>query len=198
MFATASPGVSWSTLVISQSASSAAGTVTNVSENCCGPAHTISRRTKGSQCKGVSTAKPNRYHYDIVCPLLLPEEKRRRSWLECPIQSCSLGITGQVSAVDSSFPASTRGYLPAPPAMKLLQRGEIGCTAPPPTSLRVLNAVGYVLLIFVNVASQTGLFGPTNAEISRRFSTPLTPAGCGSTMKLSSRLPLLPKGWLKQ
>ena len=75
--------------------------------------------------------------------------------------------------------------------MRFLQRGEIGCTAPPPTSLRVLNAVGYVLLIFVNVASQTGLFGPTNARISRRFSTPLTPAGCGSIMKLYLRLLLL-------
>ena len=87
-----------------------------------------------------------------------------------------------------------RRYVPAFVAMRFLQRGEIGCTAPPPTSLRVLNAVGYVLLIFVNVASQTGLFGPTNAEISRRFSTPLTPAGCGSKLKLTPRLLLLQEG----
>ncbi|KAK9843986.1 hypothetical protein WJX81_001126 [Elliptochloris bilobata] len=61
--------------------------------------------------------------------------------------------------------------------MRWLLHGEIGSTAPPPTSLRAVNAVGYLALIFVNVASQTGLFGPTNAAISRRFSTPLTPAG---------------------
>ena len=109
-----------------------------------------------------------------------------------------MGIVGEISAVTARFQLETRGYVPAPPAMRFLQRGEIGCTAPPPTSLRVLNAVGYVLLIFVNVASQTGLFGPTNAEISRRFSTPLTPAGCGSKMKLCPRLPLLQDGLLKQ
>ena len=78
--------------------------------------------------------------------------------------------------------------------MRLLPRGEIGCTAPPPTSLRVLNAFGYVLLIFVNVASQTGLFGPTNAEISRRFSTPLTPAGCEPPCHVQNLLAAAPVG----
>ncbi len=59
---------------------------------------------------------------------------------------------------------------------------EIGCSTPPPKSLRILNLLTYILLIFVNVASQTGLFGPDNATISRRFSTPLTPAGCGQAL----------------
>ena len=37
--------------------------------------------------------------------------------------------------------------------------------------------VSYPLLIAVNVASNSGILGPTNADISQRYSTPLTPAG---------------------
>ncbi|KAK9829449.1 hypothetical protein WJX72_005930 [[Myrmecia] bisecta] len=50
-------------------------------------------------------------------------------------------------------------------------------TSMPSWTLRVTNALGYLLLILVNVASNTGLLGPTNGEISRKFETPLTPAG---------------------
>ena len=47
----------------------------------------------------------------------------------------------------------------------------------PSKTLRVSNLVSYALLIAVNVASNSGLLGPTNAEISQKYSTPLTPAG---------------------
>lgn len=47
----------------------------------------------------------------------------------------------------------------------------------PPLRLRLANAVTYVLLIIVNVATQTGLLGDDNATISARFPTLLTPAG---------------------
>ena len=47
----------------------------------------------------------------------------------------------------------------------------------PSTTLRVSNLVSYALLIAVNVASNSGVLGPTNADISQRYSTPLTPAG---------------------
>ena len=47
----------------------------------------------------------------------------------------------------------------------------------PSQTLRVSNVVSYVLLIAVNVASNTGILGPSNAEISQKYSTPLTPAG---------------------
>jgi hypothetical protein len=67
---------------------------------------------------------------------------------------------------------------------------EIGCSTPPPKSLRILNLLTYIILIFVNVASQTGLFGPDNATISRRFSTPLTPAGCDQALKCNFATPL--------
>lgn len=60
-------------------------------------------------------------------------------------------------------------------AMELLAN-EVS-TAMPSLTLRVSNAVAYVALIFVNVGSAFGLFGPTNAEISARRPTPLTPAG---------------------
>lgn len=47
-----------------------------------------------------------------------------------------------------------------------------------PTSiLRTSNIVSYVLLIAVNVASNFGLLGPSNMDISEKYSTPLTPAG---------------------
>ena len=60
-------------------------------------------------------------------------------------------------------------------AMDLLA-SEIS-TALPSLTLRISNAVAYVILIAVNVASSLGLFGPTNAEVSDRHPTPLTPAG---------------------
>ncbi len=47
----------------------------------------------------------------------------------------------------------------------------------PSQTLRVSNLVSYALLIAVNVASNSGLLGPTNAEISQKYSTPLTPSG---------------------
>ena len=47
----------------------------------------------------------------------------------------------------------------------------------PTQTLRVTNMVSYALLIAVNVASNSGKLGPTNAEISQKYSTPLTPAG---------------------
>ena len=47
----------------------------------------------------------------------------------------------------------------------------------PSQTLRVSNLVSYGLLIAVNVASNTGLLGPNNAEISQKYSTPLTPSG---------------------
>lgn len=47
----------------------------------------------------------------------------------------------------------------------------------PSKTLRVSNLVSYALLIAVNVASNSGILGPTNAEISEKYSTPLTPAG---------------------
>jgi hypothetical protein len=51
--------------------------------------------------------------------------------------------------------------------------------APAPNArLRITNVLGYVLLIVVNVlASMGALGGSTNAEVSGRFTTPLTPAG---------------------
>lgn len=47
----------------------------------------------------------------------------------------------------------------------------------PPWSLRISNLLGYVALICVNVLAQTGYLGPPNSEISRKYDTPLTPAG---------------------
>lgn len=60
-------------------------------------------------------------------------------------------------------------------AMDMLA-GEIS-TALPSLMLRISNAVAYVVLIAINVASSLGALGPTNAELSRRHPTPLTPAG---------------------
>ena len=60
-------------------------------------------------------------------------------------------------------------------AMDMLA-GEIS-TALPSLTLRISNAVAYVVLIAINVASSLGALGPTNAELSRRHPTPLTPAG---------------------
>ncbi|KAK9866045.1 hypothetical protein WJX84_007536 [Apatococcus fuscideae] len=50
-------------------------------------------------------------------------------------------------------------------------------TTTPSLALRSSNVVAYVLLIVVNVLVNTGLIGPTNAEVSGKFPTPLTPAG---------------------
>lgn len=47
----------------------------------------------------------------------------------------------------------------------------------PSLGLRVSTVVTYVVLIVVNYLSNSGLLGPTNADISNRFGTPLTPAG---------------------
>lgn len=47
----------------------------------------------------------------------------------------------------------------------------------PSTILRISNVTGYCILILVNVLAGTGVFGPTNAEISGRYPTPLTPEG---------------------
>ena len=47
----------------------------------------------------------------------------------------------------------------------------------PGAVLKATNVVGYVLLIVVNVLSNTGVLGVTNAEISDEYPTPLTPAG---------------------
>ena len=47
----------------------------------------------------------------------------------------------------------------------------------PTQTLRVTNVISYALLIAVNIASNSGILGPTNAEISQKYSTPLTPAG---------------------
>lgn len=60
-------------------------------------------------------------------------------------------------------------------AMELLAN-EIS-TSLPPITLRVTNVIGYAILIAVNIAASTGLLGPTNAEVSARHPTPLTPAG---------------------
>ncbi|KAG2482798.1 hypothetical protein HYH03_018288 [Edaphochlamys debaryana] len=47
----------------------------------------------------------------------------------------------------------------------------------PSVALRLCNFGGYLGLILVNVLSSTGAFGPTNAEVSGKYITPLTPAG---------------------
>ncbi|KAK9837646.1 hypothetical protein WJX74_002084 [Apatococcus lobatus] len=50
-------------------------------------------------------------------------------------------------------------------------------TTTPSLALRASNVFAYALLIVVNVLVNTGLIGPSNAEVSGRFPTPLTPAG---------------------
>jgi hypothetical protein len=50
-------------------------------------------------------------------------------------------------------------------------------TALPPLALRVSNVVNYVLLVVVNTLANQGLFGPNNADVSKQYQTPLTPAG---------------------
>ncbi|GLC47369.1 hypothetical protein PLESTB_000166000 [Pleodorina starrii] len=47
----------------------------------------------------------------------------------------------------------------------------------PPLLLRLTNLLGYLFLILVNVLSSTGSLGGTNAEVSARYPTPLTPSG---------------------
>lgn len=47
-----------------------------------------------------------------------------------------------------------------------------------PVAQRVILVVAYVLFIAVNVSSQAGFFNmPTNAEISDKYTTPITPVG---------------------
>ncbi|KAG2429080.1 hypothetical protein HXX76_011320 [Chlamydomonas incerta] len=46
-----------------------------------------------------------------------------------------------------------------------------------PAVLRITNLLGYLFLVLVNVLSSTGAFGDTNAGVSGRYPTPLTPAG---------------------
>jgi hypothetical protein len=70
-------------------------------------------------------------------------------------------------------------------AMELLAN-EIS-TSLPPITLRVTNIIGYAILIAVNIAASTGAFGGTNAEISARHPTPLTPAGCVSIKAISRK-----------
>jgi hypothetical protein len=43
--------------------------------------------------------------------------------------------------------------------------------------LRVSNVVSYVLFILINTLANKGFFGPTNADVSKEYRTPLTPAG---------------------
>ena len=52
----------------------------------------------------------------------------------------------------------------------------------PSKTLRISNVVSYVLLIAVNAASNSGLLGPTNADLSAQYSTPLTPSGYVTTV----------------
>jgi hypothetical protein len=47
----------------------------------------------------------------------------------------------------------------------------------PSLFLRLSTLVSYILLIIVNYLSNSGILGPTNADISAKFPTPLTPAG---------------------
>lgn len=47
----------------------------------------------------------------------------------------------------------------------------------PPWSLRISNLIGYVALLSVNALLLSGVLGARNGEISRKFDTPLTPAG---------------------
>eukprot|EP00882_Tetradesmus_deserticola_P001284 GHRQ01001388.1.p1 GENE.GHRQ01001388.1~~GHRQ01001388.1.p1 ORF type:complete len:318 (+),score=87.53 GHRQ01001388.1:246-1199(+) len=51
-------------------------------------------------------------------------------------------------------------------------------TEPMPSMvLRVSNVVSYLLLILINTLANKGFFGPTNADVSKQYRTPLTPAG---------------------
>eukprot|EP00899_Mesostigma_viride_P016589 jgi/Mesvir1/24931/Mv16909-RA.1 len=44
-------------------------------------------------------------------------------------------------------------------------------------ALKASNCVGFVILIVVNYLSAAGKLGPTNADVSHKYETPLTPAG---------------------
>ncbi|KAL4437254.1 hypothetical protein ABPG75_004393 [Micractinium tetrahymenae] len=48
---------------------------------------------------------------------------------------------------------------------------------PPPQNLRIATLAAYAAFIGVNVASNAGWLGATNAEVSAKFPVPLTPAG---------------------
>ncbi|WIA36226.1 hypothetical protein OEZ86_007560 [Tetradesmus obliquus] len=49
--------------------------------------------------------------------------------------------------------------------------------AMPSMVLRVSNVVSYFLFILINTLANKGYFGPTNADVSKQYRTPLTPAG---------------------
>lgn len=52
-----------------------------------------------------------------------------------------------------------------------------GSAQTPSLLLRISTTVGYGVLILVNIAANEGWLGHTNSEISKKFHTPLTPAG---------------------
>lgn len=52
-----------------------------------------------------------------------------------------------------------------------------GASQEPPRYIRAVWVAAYLCFIGINVASGVGWLGATNAEISSKFSTPLTPAG---------------------
>jgi len=47
----------------------------------------------------------------------------------------------------------------------------------PSRALLTMFAILYVIFLAFNALSQSGKFGPTNADVSKRFPTPITPAG---------------------
>ncbi|KAF6266061.1 hypothetical protein COO60DRAFT_1475417 [Scenedesmus sp. NREL 46B-D3] len=55
-----------------------------------------------------------------------------------------------------------------------MQRATV---AMPSMVLRVSNVVSYLLFILINTLANKGFFGPTNADVSKEYRTPLTPAG---------------------
>lgn len=46
----------------------------------------------------------------------------------------------------------------------------------PTKLLRVTNVLAFILLVAINVVTQTSIIGSSDLEISARFPTPLTPA----------------------
>lgn len=57
--------------------------------------------------------------------------------------------------------------------------------ARPSTVLLAGNVAAYLLLILTNVAAGLGWLGPTNKQLSERYDTPITPAGCVHTTNLT-------------
>eukprot|EP00775_Hariotina_reticulata_P004487 gene4486-biopygen6228 len=56
------------------------------------------------------------------------------------------------------------------------QHGQIQ-HGPPSLRLRISNVLSYAAFIVVNVLASLNVFGPSNAEVSRKLHTPLTPSG---------------------